>query len=60
MHLAWIFFLPLQPQLKNDGVWCNGNTTDSGPVIPGSSPGTPTESQPRQRLFFMLHPYSRV
>ena len=24
------------------GVWCNGNTTDSGPVIPGSNPGTPT------------------
>ena len=25
------------------GVWCNGNTTDSGPVILGSSPSTPTE-----------------
>ena len=24
------------------GIWCNGNTTDSGPVIPGSSPGIPT------------------
>ena len=24
------------------GVWCNGNTTDSGPVIYGSSPYTPT------------------
>ena len=24
------------------GVWCNGNTTDSGPVILGSSPSTPT------------------
>ena len=20
------------------GLWCNGNTTDSGPVIPGSNP----------------------
>ena len=29
--------------LANDiGVWCNGNTTDSGPVILGSSPSTPT------------------
>ena len=26
----------------NIGVWCNGNTTDSGPVILGSSPSTPT------------------
>ena len=25
------------------GVWSNGNTTDSGPVILGSSPSTPTE-----------------
>ena len=28
------------------GVWCNGNTTDSGPVIPGSNPGTPTQLKP--------------
>ena len=26
------------------GLWCNGNTTDSGPVILGSNPGSPTES----------------
>ena len=26
------------------GVWCNGNTTDSGPVILGSSPSTPTRT----------------
>ena len=25
------------------GLWCNGNTTDSGPVFPGSSPGSPTK-----------------
>ena len=24
------------------GIWCNGNTTDSGPVILGSSPSIPT------------------
>ena len=29
------------------GVWCNGNTADSGPAFPGSSPGTPTK---RKRL----------
>ena len=27
------------------GVWCNGNTTDSGPVILGSSPSTPTKKR---------------
>ena len=37
------------------GIWCNGNTTDSGPVIPGSSPGIPT----REHLSFrkMLFSY---
>ena len=41
--------VPLHPQFRarllacNDiGVWCNGNTADSGPAFPGSSPGTPT------------------
>ena len=24
------------------GLWCNGNTTDSGPVFLGSNPGSPT------------------
>ena len=32
----------------NIGIWCNGNTTDSGPVILGSSPSIPT----KQSLFF--------
>ena len=27
------------------GIWCNGNTTDSGPVFPGSSPGIPTKER---------------
>ena len=31
----------LQRQNKNNGLWCNGNTTDSGPVILGSNPGSP-------------------
>ena len=44
----------------NIGVWCNGNTTDSGPVILGSSPSTPTEkkkasiSEAFLFLFFIL------
>ena len=25
------------------GIWCNGNTADSGPAFPGSSPGIPTQ-----------------
>lgn len=52
--------LPLHSQFRNEyarnfGVWCNGNTTDSGPVIPGSSPGIPT----REHLSFrkMLFSY---
>ena len=43
--------VPLHPQnrtrefssKKHFGVWCNGNTADSGPAFPGSSPGTPTK-----------------
>ena len=26
----------------NIGLWCNGNTTDSGPVFLGSNPSSPT------------------
>ena len=32
------------------GVWCNGNTADSGPAFPGSSPGTPTKNQVAKSL----------
>ena len=44
--------VPLHSQFRNEvankiGVWCNGNTTDSGPVILGSSPSIPT----KQSLF---------
>ena len=28
------------------GLWCNGNTADSGPAFPGSSPGSPTKQKP--------------
>ena len=34
------------------GLWCNGNTADSGPAFPGSSPGSPTERFPNGNLFF--------
>ena len=43
--------------VKNDndqiGLWCNGNTTDSGPVIPGSNPGGPTKRPPEREVFFL-------
>ena len=32
----------LEPCCEDIGIWCNGNTTDSGPVILGSSPSIPT------------------
>ena len=41
--------VPLQSQSGNKrlqykiGIWCNGNTADSGPAFPGSSPGIPTK-----------------
>ena len=34
------------------GIWCNGNTADSGPAFPGSSPGTPTRTQSLTALRF--------
>ena len=42
------------------GLWCNGNTTDSGPVIPGSNPGSPTKQKRSKEMsknfdiFFVL------
>ncbi len=35
--------VPLHPKSKSIGIWCNGNTADSGPAFPGSSPGIPTK-----------------
>ena len=44
---------------KHIGIWCNGNTTDSGPVILGSSPSIPTEKAYSLRIgFFRILPYS--
>ena len=36
------------------GLWCNGNTADSGPAFPGSSPGSPTEEVLHWQGFFFL------
>ena len=33
-------------------LWCNGNTTDSGPVILGSNPGSSTEKRGIILAFF--------
>ena len=40
------------------GVWCNGNTTDSGPVILGSSPSTPTEEIAKSLNYQALSDFS--
>ena len=36
------------------GLWCNGNTTDSGPVFPGSNPGSPTEKECHEDVMLFL------
>ena len=36
------------------GLWCNGNTTDSGPVILGSNPGSPTKATLIPRVVFFV------
>ena len=38
----------------NIGLWCNGNTTDSGPVILGSNPGSPTKATLGMRVVFFV------
>lgn len=35
------------------GIWCNGNTTDSGPVIPGSSRVSQQKMQPKGCIFYV-------
>ena len=37
------------------GLWCNGNTTDSGPVFLGSSPSSPTKSTSNWKCFFIIY-----
>ena len=37
-------FIAIKFRFCNIGIWCNGNTADSGPAFPGSSPGIPTQS----------------
>lgn len=39
------FATAIQRWMQYFGIWCNGNTTDSGPVIPGSNPGIPTTTK---------------
>ena len=47
--------VPLQRK-TSIGIWCNGNTTDSGPVILGSSPSIPTLKRifNEMRFLFLL------
>ncbi len=45
--------VPLHP--KTIGLWCNGNTADSGPAFPGSSPGSPTKRNPMHASDFFVY-----
>ena len=50
----------LCPRLRNVspiGLWCNGNTADSGPAFPGSSPGSPTEKKKAALVSGFLRSY---
>ena len=55
--------VPLHPKSKSIGIWCNGNTADSGPAFPGSSPGIPTKRNANRlimmRLAFFILYFSR-
>ena len=43
------------------GLWCNGNTTDSGPVFLGSSPSSPTKKEVWYHTsFFVVRRYLSV
>ena len=51
--------VPMHSQFRNEvankiGVWCNGNTTVSGPVILGSSPSTPTVRKSSKYLAWLF------
>ncbi len=42
------------PANKTFGLWCNGNTADSGPAFPGSNPGSPTTLASRFSARFLV------
>ena len=48
--------VPLQRK-TSIGIWCNGNTTDSGPVILGSSPSIPTSQRISFEVRFFIYLY---
>lgn len=64
------FFSEISLHLKNNvlllqhqiliELWCNGNTTVSGSVVPGSNPGSSTKSSAKLQspgCGFFVHPY---
>ena len=44
----------------NSGEWCNGSTTGSEPVSPGSNPGSPACLHRARRLILTKPFYARV
>ena len=53
-----ILLLQCQKRQHNIGLWCNGNTTDSGPVIPSSNLGSPTKSRDIKSWLFCLYSFA--
>ena len=45
---------------RNIGIWCNGNTADSGPAFPGSNPGIPTKRNLLNGKFLFCLIYPRI
>ena len=41
---------------SNIGLWCNGNITDSGPVVSGSNPDSPTKAVANYAAAFVFSP----
>ncbi len=56
MKKICITFAPaISNESRFNGLWCNGNTTDFGSVILGSSPSRPTKKPRNFRGFFYFN-----
>ncbi len=53
-----VLLLQCQKRQHIIGLWCNGNTTDSGPVIPSSNLGSPTKSRDIKSWLFCLYSFT--
>ena len=59
--LVLFFLVRVRVAQLHFGLWCNGNTTDSGPVFLGSSPSSPTKKEVWYHTsFFVVRRYLSV